>query len=288
MAGAITVTFWGVRGTLPVCRPDSHRYGGNTLCVGLAFADGRLVVFDAGTGIKSLSDALVASGRNRIEATILISHPHWDHINALPFFAPFYVPGNQFEICGPSHGDVTMRQLIEAQMDGVYFPITVREFGASVQYRDLGEGTFDVAGLRVRTMLLNHPGNCLGYRVESRGRSICYVTDNEIFPPGSPYHSQDHLARLTAFVRDADCLITDCTYLDEEYPRKTSWGHSSVTPVADLAAAARVKSLDLVHHDPDHTDATIDAKLARCQERLAAHGARTRALAPAGGAVVEL
>ncbi len=288
VAGAVTMTFAGVRGTLPVCRPDSLRYGGNTLCVSLTFADGRLVVFDAGTGIKALSDALMASRRSRIDGTIFISHPHWDHINALPFFVPFYVAGNRFEICGPAHGDVTMRQLIAAQMDGVYFPITVREFAATLEYRDLGEGAYDIGGLPVKTMLLSHPGNCLGYRVDVGGRAVCFVTDNELFPPGSPYHSDDYVSRLTDFVRGADHLITDCTYLDDEYPRKTTWGHSSVTPVADLAAAADVKSLYLVHHDPDHTDATIDAKLAACRERLAARGSSAIAVAPADGAAFEV
>ena len=288
VAGAVTLTFWGVRGTLPVCRPDSHRYGGNTLCVSLNYADDRLVVFDAGTGIKALSDALGAGRRSRIEGTIFISHPHWDHINALPFFAPFYVPGNHFTICGPSHGDVTMRQLIAAQMDGVYFPITVRDFAASLDYRDLSDGTCDVGGLPVKTMLLSHPGNCLGYRVEVNGRAICYVTDNELFPPDSPFHSEEYVARLADFVREADHLITDCAYLDEEYSRKMSWGHSSVTPVADLAAVARVKTLYLVHHDPDHTDATIDAKLARCRERLSARGASAVVIAPEDGSAFEV
>ena len=140
VADTLTLTFWGVRGTVPISRPDSHRYGGNTSCVSLDFPDGRLFVFDAGTGIKALSDALLASRRNRLDGRILISHPHWDHINALPFFVPFYVQGNQFEICGASHGDITMRDLFSAQMDGVYFPITVREFSASLTYRDLSEG----------------------------------------------------------------------------------------------------------------------------------------------------
>jgi CheY-like chemotaxis protein len=288
VAGTLTLTFWGVRGTLPVCRADSMRYGGNTLCVSLAFPDGRLFVFDAGTGIKSLSDSLVASKRSRIEATILISHPHWDHINALPFFVPFYVPGNHFEIGGPSHGDVTMRQLIAAQMDGVYFPITVREFGAHVEYRDLGEGSFDLAGVPLRTLLLSHPGNCLGYRLEVGGRSVCFVTDNEIFPPGSPLHSEEYLDRLTAFTRDADHVVIDCTYTDEEYPKKTTWGHSSATTVADLAVAASVKTLYIVHHDPDQTDAIIDAKLARCRQRIADRRGTTTVLAPSDGAAFDI
>ena len=96
------VGFWGVRGTLPISRRDSLRYGGNTSCVSVSFPDGRLFVFDAGTGIKALSDSLAAAKRARIDTYLFISHAHWDHINALPFFAPLYSVGHRIEISGPA------------------------------------------------------------------------------------------------------------------------------------------------------------------------------------------
>ena len=280
VAGTLVMTFWGVRGTLPVSRTDSIRYGGNTPCVSLSFPDGRLFIFDAGTGIKALSDALMAAKRSRIDGKILLTHPHWDHINALPFFGPFYVQGNQFEICGPAHGDVTVRDLVSAQMDGAFFPVTVREFSASIVYRDLSEGSFEIGGVKVRTMLLSHPGTCLGYRLEHGGRAICYVTDNELFAPDSEFYSEEYVERLADFARAADVLITDCTYLDEEYPRKIRFGHSSVSQVADLAGRARPKTLYLFHHDPDQSDTVIDAKLAQIQEQLGALGTGTSVVAP--------
>lgn len=288
VAGTLTVSFWGVRGTLPVSRPDSRRYGGNTLCVSVDIPDGRLFVFDAGTGIRALSDALLAAGRTRLDARMLISHPHWDHINALPFFVPFYMQGNTFEICGPTHGDITMRGLISAQMDGVYFPITSREFAADVQYRDLAEGTYDIGGVAVRTVLLSHPGNCLGYRLEYAGRTLCYVTDNELYPADSPSRSEEYVERLVDFCRDTDALITDCTYADDEYAKHVHWGHSSVSQVAELAWRARVRTLHLVHHDPGQSDAAIDAKLAAAQAWLTAHGADTKVIAPVERAQMEL
>ena len=278
--GTLTVSFWGVRGTLPVSRPETRRYGGNTLCVSVDFPDGRLFVFDAGTGIRALSDAVLRTGRTRLDVRVLISHPHWDHINALPFFVPLYIQGNSFEICGASHGDVTMRGLITAQMDGVYFPITTREFAADVQYRDLAEGTHEIGGVPVRTMLLSHPGNCLGYRLEHAGRSLCFVTDNELYPADSPFRSAEYAERLADFCRDTDALITDCTWADAEYPRYILWGHSSVSQVAELAWRAQVRKLYLVHHDPSQNDDTIDAKLAAVQAWLAARGAATEVLAP--------
>jgi phosphoribosyl 1,2-cyclic phosphodiesterase/CheY-like chemotaxis protein len=288
VAGTLTVRFWGVRGTLPVSRADSRRYGGNTLCVSVDFPDGRLFVFDAGTGIRALSDALLAGGRTRLDARLFISHPHWDHINTLPFFAPFYMQGNRFEVCGPSHGDITMRGLISAQMDGVYFPITTREFAADVQYRDLAEGEYDIGGVRVRTMLLSHPGNCLGYRLEHAGRRLCYVTDNELYPADSPFRSDEYVERLADFCGDADALITDTTYADEEYGRHMHWGHSSVSQVAELAWRARVRALYLVHHDPGQNDDAIDAKLAAAQAWLAGRSAATRVAAPVELAQIEV
>jgi phosphoribosyl 1,2-cyclic phosphodiesterase len=288
IAGTLTVSFWGVRGTLPVSRPDARRYGGNTLCVSVDFPDGRLFVFDAGTGIRALSDALCGAGRTRLDARMLISHPHWDHINALPFFVPLYMQGNTFELCGPTHGDITMRGLINAQMDGVYFPITTREFAAHVEYRDLAEGTYDIAGVVVRTMLLSHPGNCLGYRLEYAGRSVCYVTDNELYPADSPYRSDEYAERLVAFCRGADVLITDCTYADAEYARHIHWGHSSVSQVAELAWRAEARSLYLVHHDPSQNDDAIDAKLAAAQTWLTKAGAATRVIAPVERAQIDV
>jgi len=288
VADTLTLTFWGVRGTLPISRPDSYRYGGNTSCVSLDFSDGRLFVFDAGTGIRALSDSLLASRRTRLDGRIFISHPHWDHINALPFFVPFYIQGNQFEICGASHGDVTMRDLFSAQMDGVYFPITVHEMCASLTYHDLSEGEYEIGGVPVRTMLLSHPGNCLGYRIESGGRVVCYVTDNELYPPDSEYYSGEYVDRLVDFVGAADVLMTDCTYSDEDYPKKIGWGHSSASQVADLAARAAVKTLYLIHHDPDQSDAAVDAKLECVRELVASRGAATEVVAPTERSRVEL
>lgn len=287
VAGEMTLTYWGVRGTLPVTGQRSLRYGGNTSCVSIEAHNKPLLVFDAGTGIKELGDYLFATEQKRVTAKVFISHPHWDHINALPFFGPMYVPGNEFEVLGARHGDTTMRELISAQMDGVYFPITLREFGARVYFRDLGEGIIDVDGYTVRTMLLSHPGNCLGYRVEWSGRVICYVTDNELFLPGHEMHNPEYEERLVKFCQGADLLITDATYTDAEYASKVTWGHSCISQVAKLAHRAGVKTLHLFHHDPNQDDSAIDGKLADAQAVLQELGSSVVCEAPAEGRQVK-
>lgn len=276
----IELSYWGVRGTLPVPGPDSLKYGGNTNCLSVQFPKDNMVIFDAGTGIKKLSDELMAHHKSPIHASVLISHPHWDHINALPFFVPMYVPGNEFEIFGASHGSVTMRELISAQMDGVYFPIRIKEFAARTYFRDLKEEQFELGNITVKTMLLSHPGTCLGYRLIYKNRSLCYITDNELFPEGSPGHNANYWKKLTDFIRGTNILITDATYTDEEYEKKVHWGHSAISQVVKLAHEAEVKELHLIHHDPDQTDADIDAKLETAQKLLGELNSSTLCIAP--------
>jgi phosphoribosyl 1,2-cyclic phosphodiesterase/CheY-like chemotaxis protein len=284
----LELTFWGVRGTLPVPGARALRYGGNTSCVAIEFPKGQFFIFDAGSGIKELSNAWLAQKRGKLEAKIFISHPHWDHINALPFFVPLYVPGNEFEILGASHPHRTMRELISAQMDDIYFPITIKEFGSHVYFRDLNEETIDIDGITIKTKLLSHPGNCLGYRVEYEGRSVCYVTDNELFLPDGPRYDAHYVSQLTAFLNKADVLITDCTYTDEEYERKIGWGHSCVSQVAELAHYAEVETLYLFHHDPDQSDDAIDAKLEMATRALESMRSKTKCVAPAETDVLKL
>ena len=282
----MTLTYWGVRGTLPVPGHGSLRYGGNTPCVTLEFMSGRMLIFDAGSGIKALSNHLMKLGRPRLEAKILITHSHWDHINALPFFVPLFIPGNEFEIMGATQGDKSVRQIIAAQMDDVYFPITLKEFGARVFFRDLRQETFTIDNdIQIETLLLSHPGYCLGYRVTFKGRSVCYVTDNELYLDDHPSYNAKYVADLTKFVSNADVLITDTTYFDQEYKSKVDWGHSCVSKVVELADAAKVKSLHLFHHDPDQDDDAIDKKLALARDALSDRNSAIECIAPAEGGI---
>lgn len=281
----IALTLWGVRGTLPVPGPTSLRYGGNTPCCSIETSDGQLFIFDAGSGIKALSDTLVKKSETGIEARILISHPHWDHINALPFFAPLYTPGNTIEILGARNSDMGVRDLISSQMDGVFFPITLHAFGAQVTFRDIGEETITFGDVQISTMLLNHPGACLGYRVDYHGHSICYVTDNELYPKESGFYNAGYRDKLRHFISGADAVVTDSTYLDADYPSHIHWGHSAVGEVSELAHSAGVKTLHLFHHDPDQDDDAIDLKLEKARQRLEQLGSSTVVVAPSEGSI---
>ncbi|MBW2675216.1 MAG: response regulator [Deltaproteobacteria bacterium] len=279
----ISFTFWGIHGTLTVPGRKTARYGGNTPCVTLCLPGDTLFIFDAGSGIKELSNHLLSEGRTITEAIIFITHPHWDHIHGLPFFVPLYPKGNSFDIYGPPNGSMSLRELIAGQMDGVYFPINIKEFGAEISFFDLGEEQFNIGAATIQTMLLNHPGQCLGYRLDYKGRSFCYVTDNELYPRSNALYDESYVRKLEGFIADTDVLITDCTYMDEEYEGKIGWGHSSVNRAVEMSDRAGVKKLYLFHHDLDQTDDDIDNKLEVARTILEERGSSTICIAPKEG-----
>ncbi len=252
------ITFWGARGTLPLSGENSLRYGGNTSCLGLNIGRDRHFIFDAGTGLRKYSRHLLEKQGGKFNGRVFITHPHWDHLNCLPFFAPFFIPGNRISLMGPPQGERSFRDLIDGQMDGIYFPVTVDAFGADVTYGDMLDGQHWFDGVSLRAFHLSHPGYCLGYRIDHFGRSVAYITDNELgnIPPDS-----DFVERLAQFLQGVDVLIHDTAYFDHEYPAKINWGHSNVSSVVRLAHAAKVGKLFLFHHDPEHGDEDLDLKL---------------------------
>jgi phosphoribosyl 1,2-cyclic phosphodiesterase len=243
----LTVRFWGVRGTVATPGPDTVRYGGNTSCVEIHCGQ-RLVIFDGGTGIKKLGDTLLASKR-KVDADILFSHFHMDHVCGIPFFAPLYAAGHRIRLWAGANPEAVVRTMMSAPL----FPIGIDAFNAQVQFRDFRMG--DVLelgdGITVRTGPLNHPGGATGYRLEYAGRSLAYLTDTE--------HQLDRLDdNVLSLARNADLMIYDCTYTDEEFATYVGWGHSTWQQAVRLATAAKAQRVAIFHHDPDHNDSFMD------------------------------
>ena len=258
-----SLTFWGVRGTVP-CPVASHMgFGGNTSCVEVRAGD-RTLILDSGTGIRPLGRQLLERGVG--QATLLLSHTHLDHINGFPFFAPLYTDGFALDIlsCHLERGGA--EAVLAGQMASPLFPVPYRTLPASLTVTDGEAGaSFDLGdGVRVRTAPLNHPGGATGYRIEHAGRALAYVTDTE-HVPGSPDRN------VLDLIAGCDLVLYDSTYTDAEFAERVGWGHSTWTEAVRLGRAAGVKRLALFHHDPDRDDAGMAALEAESQAAWPGH-----------------
>jgi len=212
-----------------------------------------VAIFDAGTGIRALSRELVKDNK---QILLLLSHTHWDHIQGFPFFAPLWQPDRSIFL-SRSERERGLFQTLLDQMDGLRFPLRFEDIEArllSLTPEDIAKR--DALGYRVLRIRANHPGETYGFRAELPGVIVVYLTDNELFPPEPGNTSFEE---FTAFCAGADVLIHDAQYLEADMPQKHGWGHSVVRQVRELAVAAGVKRLVLFHHDPDRTDAELDA-----------------------------
>lgn len=273
---------WGCRGSIPTPGKDTVRYGGNTPCVELKLNDNNLIILDSGTGIKNLGNYLIRKGES-IKAYIMITHPHWDHIQGFPFFKPLFISGNEFTIVGSGARTKTLEQIVADQMDRVYFPVRLSELKATIKFLQVGEEEFKIYDATVQTIYVNHPGFTLGYRITYDNKTIVYISDNEPFDREiTPYLfnwekevvekfdkiSGDPNKRIFEFVKGADLLIHDTTYTPEEYVEKVGWGHSHYLFTLRVAHEGGVKRLLLFHHDHTHTDNMIDEIYEHCKNEV--------------------
>ncbi len=258
------IRFWGVRGSTPTPEPRNARYGGNTCCLEVRLANGARIIFDCGSGLRALGKSLQNEfGTRPIQASLFLTHFHWDHIQGIPFFVPLYHPGNQFKFLSVLRTGSDLKDAIEGQMANPYFPVNMNVMAAQRQFSSLEETPVSLHGATLRSALLNHPQGCVGYRIEADNGVFVLATDNE---PGSPVHDK----ALRELAEGADVLVYDAQYSPQQLAGdKKGWGHSSWMEGVRIAKECHVKNLVLFHHDPDSDDAQVDQYVAEAQQEFA-------------------
>jgi len=259
------VTFYGTRGSIPVPEPDFVQVGGNTSCVLFTSSNGRIAIFDAGTGIRKLGNDLLARSHEQFDYIyIALSHTHWDHIQGFPFFRPAYDPNRHFviTIIGRDRQARNLEDIFSIHMQQEYFPVPLGKMGARMTFFAPEETKFttETTGNKVVTLRHNHPGGAYSYRVEGEGKIFVYCTDVE--------HVDGIDPNIVALSRDADLLVHDAQFTPEELKAKKGWGHSSWEQAVEVAEQAGVKKLALFHHDPEHTDSFLFRMEEECQRRF--------------------
>lgn len=250
MVDGLKVRFWGVRGSISCPGAEYVRYGGNTSCLEVT-AGGRRLIFDAGTGIRTLGVELAR--RAPLDIDIYFTHTHLDHIAGLTFFAPLFERRNSVRMwAGHLEAPYTLKKVVGHLMQAPLYPVSLDVFQATVEFREFKSGEdLSCGAVAVRTAPLNHPNGATGYRIDHLGKSICYITDTE--------HRAGQIdGTIVELCRGADVMIYDSSYTDQEYERYRGWGHSTWQEGVRVADAAGVGTLAIFHHDPSHDDAFMD------------------------------
>ncbi|MGY6277438.1 MBL fold metallo-hydrolase [Methylomonas sp. MgM2] len=263
--------FWGVRGSIPTPGPKTVKYGGNTTCIEIRTSANDLLILDAGTGIHALAQTLLK--QNPLEAHILITHTHWDHIQGLPFFLPLFNPDNRIYVYGGLDPvtQLGIERALTVQLQYSYFPINEAQLKAGIHYCTLKPGKpVQIGCAMVTPIVLSHPVLNFGYRVDDiDGSSLFFTGDYEM--PRNPYRPfesdyastqqfiDDRFKEVLAAMEGVDALIVDSSYTDIEYQKKMGWGHGTYSSALGLAKQAGVRQLFFTHHEPTRSDDELEA-----------------------------
>ena len=270
------IRFWGVRGSIACPGPETIRYGGNTPCIEIHCGE-HVLIFDAGTGLRGLGNALLKNQRAD-NVNIFLTHCHLDHVTGLPFFAPFFSDDYAISLwAGNLLPSSNIEQVIRKVMSSPLFPVEVEIFRAQIKYHDFvsGDVLHPFEDVTLRTAALDHPDGACGYRLEHGGRVFALVSDTSGFPG-----KRDR--ELVSLARGADLVVYDATFTEEEIASRETWGHSTWVRGIRLAEEAGAKQLCLFHHDPSHDDEFMDVLAAD------AHDARPGTIVAREGQIIDL
>ena len=277
------LTIWGCRGSVPTPGPGTFRYGGNTSCVEVSLEDGTILVLDAGTGIRALGFNLLDRGARRLH--LLLTHLHLDHLEGLRFFAPLWDQRVTLDIWGPPSPVSSLQERIARSFSPPLFPIDLREVPARVTFHDVPREPWTVDGTRLVADLVAHPGPTVGFRIETATSSFAYLPDHEPALAGIADRSHDWISGA-AIADDVDLLLHDAQYFEDEYEERIGWGHSSVADAVAFAEVVGARRLVLFHHEPLHTDGSLERLEARA--RSLADGNEDWSALAREGMVIEL
>jgi phosphoribosyl 1,2-cyclic phosphodiesterase len=266
----VRLTIWGCRGSVPTPGAETVRYGGNTSCVEVALDDGAVLVLDAGTGITRLGRELVDRGVRRLH--LLLTHLHLDHLEGLRFFGPLWDKRVTVHIWGPPSPVSSLQERIARSFSPPLFPIDLREVPARIEFHDVPREPWTLDGVSLAASLVVHPGPTVGFRIETATSSFAYLPDHEPALVGAIADRARDWISGAAIAEGVDLLLHDAQYFEHEYEERIGWGHSSVADAVAFGRAVGARRLLLFHHEPLHSDGSLDRLEERARSLAGSNG----------------
>lgn len=259
------IIFYGTRGSVPVSDPDFMEFGGNTTCLFISGIDegAGTIIMDAGTGIRKLGKD-ISTGKIELDNEINLgfTHFHWDHIQGFPFFEPAYNPTTKIHISTAGNRKIqNLKDIFSAQMQSTYFPVQLENMGAQIEFEKYTTNVVvGEKGALATVIDVQHPGGCIAVRFQFNKKIVVFCTDIE--------HPDGIDEKVVELAMNADVLIHDAQYTDEELESHKGWGHSSYSQAIEVAERSNAKKLIITHHDPDHDDEFLRKLEKQCQQRF--------------------
>lgn len=285
------VKFRGVRGSFPVADRSFLQFGGNTSCVEINIGD-EIIILDAGTGIVASGDDLMekyissspnSEDRKPINATILISHIHQDHMLGLTFFKPMHLKSSNIKVFGSTSPDTNMSKCLSNLLFGKTFPLDLGDIACKLDINDIVDSQAIIIKPNQPPQLVEkneitpeeddiyitfyksyvHPQDgVMIYKISYKNKSLVYATDKECYMGGDK--------NFIKFAKNCNLLIHDSQYTTEDYMNphspKQGFGHSTYDMAVETMKQTNAKNLVFFHYDPSYDD----TKLARIKEHYSA------------------
>ncbi|GHU81235.1 MBL fold metallo-hydrolase [Spirochaetia bacterium] len=276
----VTINFYGVRGSYPTAEQEMMQYGGDTACVEIVKKNKQgvmvPVIVDGGTGLIRLGRTMtpkIIKKEYSASFPILFTHYHLDHIEGYKFFTPNFLKSCTIHLLGMKTAELTPELVLKQIMAHPIFPISYTDFKAVRTNTVLGDGDvfyisqegepvwekedplYEIQVLQA--FAPSHPQQgALYFKVIDceDGTAVACVWDIESHRGGD--------TRVINFIQDADVLIHDTQYTDEQYYDRNmpvqGFGHSTYAMAIENALEGKVRYLVAIHYDPTHDDTFLE------------------------------
>ena len=241
----------GTRGSMATNRADQAIYGRATSCY-MVRAGEETAFLDAGNGL------LAAPVEFLRPPHILLSHLHLDHLLGLGMYPRLAAKGLETTIHVPAPRGEDPAKILEKLYSPPFWPVSLASYAGDVRILPLSF-PIQIGELTVEGIPGNHPGSSYIIKLSWLHKSIVYASDYE--------YEKTSFLRLIEFAKDADLVLYDGQYSSDELESHRGFGHSTADLALELLDRCGARFMWIVHHDPQRTDAELQAMAAKISRK---------------------